>query len=187
MKKIILITLISLLSYTSYSQINFEKGYYIDNNGITVKCLIKNTDWLNNPTKFKYKLSENSKRKSKSIKDVKEFGILNALKYKRYTVDIDRSLSINVDEMSIVKKPIFKKEQLFLKVLVEGDASLFFYGEGKLKRFFFKTNTKTIKQLIYKEYRATKTGINESYKQQIWNNLKCQTITLKNIKKLRLL
>lgn len=39
-----------------YGQINFEKGYFKDNNGKQTDCFIKNEDWKNNPYTFKYKL-----------------------------------------------------------------------------------------------------------------------------------
>lgn len=52
MKKLFQI-FITLLTINCYSQISYEKGYYIDNSGQKTECLIKNNDWLRDPTDFK--------------------------------------------------------------------------------------------------------------------------------------
>ena len=70
-----------MLSFNSYSQISFEKGYYIDNDNKKINCLIKNIDWMNNPTEFEYKLPENDNSKRITIRSVKEFGVYNSSKY----------------------------------------------------------------------------------------------------------
>jgi hypothetical protein len=133
-------------------------------------------DWKDNPTEFKYKLSENDETKKANIKSVKEFGIDNISKYIRSTVNIDRS-SENIDRLSIIKKPIFKEEELFLKVLVEGKASLHLYEDGDLKRFFYNKENTHIKQLVYKSYRTSDNQIGENnlYKNELWSNLNCST------------
>ena len=50
MKKQLLFLLTIILSFNCYSQISFEKGYYINNSYQKTNCLIKNIDWKNNPT-----------------------------------------------------------------------------------------------------------------------------------------
>jgi hypothetical protein len=74
MKKQLLFLLTAILSFNCYSQISYEKGYYIDNMNQKTNCLIKNIDWITNPTEFEYKLSENSESKKATIKSIKEFG-----------------------------------------------------------------------------------------------------------------
>ncbi len=184
MKKYLTITLITLLSYTSYAQINYEKGYFIDNDGNRTECLIKNIDWGNNPIEFNYKLTENDKQKKVTIELAKEFGIYNISKYQRHTVNIDKS-SNNVQTLSKIRKPIFKEEVLFLKVLVEGKASLYFYEYQDIKRFFYDKNDFNIQQLIYKEYLISddvRIRENNRYKQQLLNHLNCKNIKKEAIK-----
>lgn len=185
MKKQLLFFLAIILSFNCYSQIGFEKGYYIDNNNQKINCLIKNIDWKNNPTEFEYILSENSDPKIETIKSVKEFGINNISKYIRINVDIDRS-SDNINELGDEKKAILKKEELLLKVLVEGKASLYQYVDGNLKRYFYNKDNANIEQLIYKSYRAAenKIGKNNRYKQQLWNDLKCSDFKISKIENL---
>lgn len=185
MNKPLLLILMTILSLNCYSQITFEKGYYINNSGQKVDCLIKNIDWKNNPTEFEYRLSENDEQKKVGINSVKEFGIHNISKYSRHLVNIDRSSKVFA-EMSNIKNPIYKQEQLFLRVLVEGTASLFRYEDGNLKRYFYKMDDSDVKPLIFKIFKTSegKVAENNAYKQQLWNDLKCQGISMKDIENL---
>ena len=138
MKNHLLFLLLTVLGFSSYAQISFEKGYYIDNNDQRIDCLIKNIDWKNNPTEFEYKLSENSTPEKATITSVKEFGVVSISKYIRSTVNIDRSID-NVNSVILISKeknPVYKEEELFLKVLLEGKASLYLFEMGNSKNFF---------------------------------------------------
>ena len=160
-----------------YSQISFENGYFIDNDNQKINCLIKNLDWENNPTKFKYKLSENSELNIKTIKSVKEFGIPNTLKYVRSLVKIDRS-SNKIDELDNQRKAVFQKEELFLRVLVEGKSTLYGYVDGSLISYFYSIGKSNIEQLVFKSYTTPESKIrtNNRFRNQLWNNLKCADI-----------
>ena len=183
MKKRILFLLITILTLNCYSQISFDKGYYIDNTNQKINCLIKNIDWKNNPTEFEYKLSENSESKKTNIKTIKEFGIDNISKYVRSTVNIDRS-SENTNYLSNDKNPIFKEEELFLKVLVEGKATLYQYVDSNLERYFYNKENSNIEQLIFKKYKFTEynVGKNNRFRQQLFVDLKCPNFKTSKIK-----
>lgn len=185
MKKPLLLLFIAILNFNCYSQISFEKGYYINNANQRVDCLIKNVDWRNNPTEFEYKLSENGESKKESIESVKEFGVDNSSKYVRTKVNIDRS-SEYVNELSETRAPLFIEEVLFLKVLVEGKASLYEFIDGGLERYFYMHNNNAIEQLIFKSYKVQDRNVykNSRFKQQLWTDLKCPAITLNKIKNL---
>ena len=144
MKKIYLLFL--FIGINCFSQINFDKGYFIENSGTKIECLIRNIDWLNNPIEFEYKESENSEQKTITIKDVQEFGIYDNSKYIKANLNIDLS-SNNLDDLSDNKEIIFEEKELFLKVLIEGEASLYEYVDGKIVKFFFKNNNTEIEQL----------------------------------------
>ena len=179
MKKKTLFLLTILTSITCFSQISFEKGYYINNSDQKIDCFIKNIDWLDNPTKFEYKITKDSDEKTIAIKSVKEFGIYNISKYIRNIVNIDRSSEV-INKISNDKKPIFIEELLFLKMLVEGKSNLYQYIDGELIRYFYdKENTK-VTQLIYKSYNTDENyiGKNNRFRQQLWSDLKCSTFTM---------
>ena len=174
MKSLLVFFITTILCFNCHSQISFEKGYYIDDTNTRVNCLIKNADWKNNPIEFEYKLQENGDPQIATIKSVKEFGIGNTLKYVRSIVNIDRS-SESIMNLSRVKDPVFKEEELFLKVLVDSKASLYHYFQGNLERYFFNVENSNIEQLIFKKYKSpeNKVGENNDFRRQLWVELKC--------------
>ena len=194
MKKQLLILLVLIMGLNSYSQVSLEKGYFINNDGTKTECLIKNLDWKHNPTGFQYKINKNDRLKKISIESVKEFAISNILKYVRFSGKIDKSSEI-VNEIGRSRDPEFIEDQVFLKVLLEGNANLYIYEEELITKFFYKYDNNKIEQLLYKKYLTTdkktkkkskynygdKLGENNTFRQQLWNNLKCETITMRNI------
>lgn len=184
MKKNLLL-FFTFLTFHSYSQIVFEKGYFINNNDQKTECLIKNLDWNSTPTEFQYKLDEQDQPITTNLQQVKEFGIINESKYERHTLNVDLS-SNNVNEIDYNKAPKFKEEKIFMKVLVQGKANLYEYSKNNLTFYFFKTDTIPVNQLIYKSYKVSEDQVakNKQYKQQIWMALKCDNISLKNIESL---
>lgn len=186
MKNQITLFLALIFNLICYSQISFEKGYYINNSDQKIDCLIKNVDWKNNPTEFTYRVSQNSEQQKATIADVKEFGISNTSKYSRHVVKIDRS-SDNLSELSENKNPVFNEEQVFLKVLVEGKASLYFYADGSLERFFYNKENTNIEQLIFKSYKTDDNyvGENNYFRQQLLVNLKYPAFSINKIKNLK--
>ena len=184
MKKQLLLLLTTIFSLNCYSQITFEKGYYIGNDNQKINCLIKNVDWKYNPTEFEYKLTENSESQTANIKLIKEFVIDNTLKYVRSNVNIDRS-SVSIINLSTDKNPIFKEEVLFLKVLVDGKATLYEYLDSNLKRYFYNKEDSTIEQLVFKSYITPEdnVGKNTKFRQQLWMDLNCPNFKMSDIEK----
>lgn len=185
MNKIYILFLIVGISFSidCNSQISYVKGYYINNSNQKIDCLIKNIDWESNPVEFDYKFTQQTEKKTLTIESVKEFGIYNVSKYMRFDVNIDRS-SNRQDLLNNDKNPIFKTEKLFLKVLIEGEASLFIYKDESLTRYFYQTNHLDLNQLIFKEYKTleNKIGTNNQFRRQLYNNLKCSDISMNDLK-----
>ncbi|MFD1601186.1 hypothetical protein ACFSJW_22570 [Flavobacterium artemisiae] len=190
MKKILLITLFLYFSVIN-AQISFEKGYFISNDGTKTECYIKNIDWSNNPVDFKYKISINDNEiKTETIATVKEFGIENNAAFKRAKVKIDMSDN-RLENISTTKNPVWKEDTIFLRVLVQGKATLYNYLSKDMTRFFYETDNIPTEQLVYKEFLlvndqtgAQTTEENNYFKQQIFNNIKNENITENEIKRL---
>ncbi|GAA3599218.1 hypothetical protein Q4Q39_18685 [Flavivirga amylovorans] len=182
-KKTALIILL-ILTQNIFSQETFKKGYFKNNNGEKINCFILNEDWKNNPKTFIYKHSENSKPTKGLIQNISEFGF-DKTKFTRAFVKIDAS-SNQTNKLSKTKSPDLRDKTLFLKYLVEGKANLFVYQDNNARLFFFNNNEK-IEQLIYKKHYTSQTITKENnqYKQQINSNLKCNTLTIDHIKKLK--
>lgn len=185
MRKIFLCVLITIFSFNSYSQIKYEPGYYIDNSGNVINCLIKNTDGKNNPKEFTYKLSIESKPQKGKIENISEFSVINKFKFRRFSVDIDQS-SEDLNNMSYDRAPKFKNEQLFLKTLFEGKANLYFYEDGNVPRYFYSVDNSNPKQLIFKSYliETNMVAKNYEFRNQLMDSLQCQSAPLTGIEKI---
>ncbi|BFM44117.1 hypothetical protein CFS9_27580 [Flavobacterium sp. CFS9] len=180
-KQALFLVLTLIINISSYSQILFEHGYIINQNDQKIECQIENLDWKSTPTSFRYQLSDNTNIITADIKTVKEFAITGQSKYIRSLVKIDRS-SKNIENMSTDKNPDLKEETLFLKVLIEGKASLYLYSDGNLRRFFYKMDNTEIKQLIHKSYLIDQNSTiakNNYFREQLFIDLKCENILQK--------
>lgn len=184
MKKIVLLFLATIQAMNCYSQISFEKGYYVDNSDTKIDCLIKNNDWASNPVDFKYKVSENDEVKTNTIDAVKEFAISSSSKFIRKTVKIDVS-STDINELSKDKNPIFIEKEVFLKVVLEGKANLYTYKDKNMTHYFYNVDNSTIEQLIFKSYKNANNqiAVNNRFREQLWKNLKCSTIIMDDLEK----
>ncbi|WP_374174162.1 hypothetical protein [Flavobacterium tructae] len=188
MKKLLLTAFLLACSLLN-AQISFEKGYFISNNGTRTECFIKNIDWNYNPTDFRYKINnEESETKTETITNVQEFGIENSATYKRAKVNVDIS-SDALESFSTDKNPVWKEQLIFLKVLVKGSASLYYYSNNDITRFFYETQEKPLEQLVRKEYLAevnnSRTAVENNYfRQQLFNNVKTKSTTENDVKNL---
>ncbi len=159
------------------AQSGFESGYYITDQGERVSCLIRNKDWGFNPHQFRYKMGPEKGTLTASIASVREFGIGTTHKYQRFIVEFDRTTE-DIDKLSLEKEPVNIPDTVFLKVLVEGKASLYLYENGELRRFFMKLGDQPIQQLVYKSYLTENRQVarNETYKQQLAATLQCGNV-----------
>lgn len=167
-------------SHQAIAQTEFKKGYFINNNGQRKECLIKNSDWSDNPDSFKYKESVNTKTESKNIEEIKEFAVSNETKYIRATVDIEQ-FSTMLSRVDRNRDFSFQQETVFLKVIVEGQATLYEYVQSDLVKFFYKTQETDVTPLLYKMYRkkegSSQISSNNQYKQDLNTLLDdCSTI-----------
>ena len=178
--------LLLLLSNSIFAQITFEKGYFIDNAGQKTECLIKNEDWKDNPRLFYFKTNDEAPENSATIANVKEFGVINFSKYERHEVLIDTS-EVDVAKLSESKNPQWSKKNLFLKLIIDGDAKLYEFKNGIQRRYFYSFKESNVEQLIYKEYYNPQDRIifeNKNFHQQLWNSVKCSTTKKERISKL---
>lgn len=188
MKKIYILFIMLVFSGLN-AQIKFESGYFIKSDGERVECLIKNSEWKDNPSEFEYRMAENAEIQKGDLKTVKEFGVYDVSKYLRAEVDLDRS-SDNVADLNTDRNPKFERETLFLNVLIEGDASLYSYVSGNLFRFFYSKSDVEIKPLNYKRYLAIndkgeqRIAKNELYKSQLRTDLQCNSALSDKIRNL---
>jgi len=178
MKNVILILILFTTSLNA--QIGFEKGYFIDNNNTKTECYIKNFDWSSSPAQILYKSDLDSKVKTESSTNLKEFYIYNTEHfYKKFNVAVDENALSNED--SQLRELKFKNSVEFLRVLVNGKASLYELRRSNI--FLYNVDGGKVKQLAYKKYisedRMRKE--NNDFQQDIFENLKCESLTIKKL------
>lgn len=165
--------------FPTLCQVKFEKAYLVDLSGNKINCFIKNLDWRVNPKRFQYRLSEEDKNLLEgNLKNIREFKVENYPKYVRAIVDIDRSATRDIKSLSHDVKPVWEKDTIFLKVIVDGTAALYAQEDGGyIRNFFFKSSIdSTIRQLLHKEYYFNNTiATSNYYKQQLSLELECKS------------
>jgi hypothetical protein len=124
MKSHLLLLILFLITAGSYGQVKFEKGYFINNENQRIDCYIKNYDRERTPAEIEYRLSEKGVSAKHTIDSIKEFGITGGSIFIRAAIKIDRS-SNEITSLSKQRNPLWSDEQLFLKVLTEGKATLY--------------------------------------------------------------
>lgn len=182
-----ILALMLLISFNGISQ-TYQKGYYIDNNNNKIEGFIKNYDWKNNPTSFEFKRSLDLNNETIDIAFSKEFGVYGKVVYLKSQVEIERS-SEKIANIGYNKNPVFNSETLFLKLMVSGKNKLYYYYNEGIEKFFYSSENNPIKQLIfikykislddvkykeeYKNYEANSVLYNETYKKQLWLEVRC--------------
>jgi hypothetical protein len=176
MKKTLQLLVILFLS-NSYSQVVFEKGYFINNQNEKIECWIKNQDWINQPKQIEYKLSEDGKTEITDFNQINSFQVYNTHHYyKKEVVNIDRETKIEGFNP--------KLETIILRVLVEGKATLF--ADISRSIYFYKIDNEDIKQLVYKKHADNDGKIIEdfSFRTELYNNLKCRDNSAEKLRKI---
>lgn len=173
------------VSCSALAQVQYEQGYFIDNNNNRVECLIKNEGWYRNPTRFQYKLNDSDKRREEQIESIREFGV-SEFRFFRESVAIDVS-SQNLQRLSIDSAPKWETRTVFLQLLVDGPAKLFRYRTPELQVFFFSVNASPVKQLVYKRYSVGTYAVSENnfFQSQLRGRVACNDMATLNAGRLK--
>ncbi|MEJ7643313.1 MAG: hypothetical protein WKF87_01845 [Chryseolinea sp.] len=191
MRLIFLIILSVCTSFPSLAQKqkSFQKGYFINNEGIRTECYIDEREWYRDSKSFSYQLPAQGTVAPGSIESVKEFVVGDA-RYIRFEVDVDNSSS-KIDSLKQKMAPEWKRDTLFLSVLVDGKADLMYCKRNNEDRFFFKVDENQLTQLVHKQYITVRTNTqpsriatNNSYKNQLKNDVNCRRFSDERLKAL---
>jgi hypothetical protein len=179
MRLIQLTTLALLASIKMSAQDAFEPGYFINNQDEKIECLIKNTDRNSNPLEFTYKRTQDGQPQTAHINEVKEFNIGNGLHhYIRHRARLYEKDRSNHD-LPTLKDVRFKEALVFLRVLVNGQASLYHHRENNTDNFFYKTDSTNIELLVFTKYITDDQKIvtNNRFRQDLAYRLKSECVS----------
>ncbi|MGB3466723.1 MAG: hypothetical protein WBA74_15695, partial [Cyclobacteriaceae bacterium] len=145
--------------------------YYVDNSGERHTCLIKDLKWQKNPAEILYYTMSDGTVKKKGIDDIREFGFVNGVKYKRFTISTNQA-----DNRT-------EKNTYLFKELVDGEVSLFSYNDGSNIAFFYQRKGEKLKELVFANSTTSDKG--SLYKEQLTSDVNCKGKSAKEIEKLR--
>lgn len=171
------VIVLALFSYTVLAQISFEPGYIIDRSGRRTDCQILYKDWLKNPRIVEFVTEGKNATQKLTTDDLLEFGVTGKCVFKSAKVSIDLS-SNNASYAGTNREPEWKTMTIFLRVLVKGKASLFYYQDSQIRRFYYSLDEDTIIPLVNHPYVVEKESakfllLNESFRQQLLTVLNC--------------
>ncbi|PPK88696.1 hypothetical protein CLV84_1666 [Neolewinella xylanilytica] len=133
------------------AQSEYRSGYLITEGGERRAVEIFDQDWAANPDHFRYRTSGGEPRRG-DLSNVVEFGLEGReLRYLRAEVDIESSPR-QLNSLSESPLPQYTHDEVFLEVLVDGAADLFYYQTGQLVQFFYRLGDGPIKPLINRTY-----------------------------------
>src|SRR5690349_3653566 len=126
MFRLFTLTALILLSFLSFAQSGFQRGYFIDSSGTRQEGYISFKPWSDDPRTFAFKTEPSSSSRIISVNAATEVGA-GVLKYVRFIGPVDNS-SNKSRKMSKFREPEWVNDSLFVRMLVDGKADLF-YGE----------------------------------------------------------
>lgn len=184
---IIALFLVTLAGSQLAAQSAFKPGYFITLDGNHIFCLINDLDKIVTPEKFSYKLTETDSVHTHTATSVREFGIGDSTRFIARQVKMDLANYQNVSPTSTTV--VVYDKTLFLKVLVEGKASLYYYQEADFYRFFYSIDTIQMEQLVFFKYQKPNVGnamvYYNKFRDQLWVNVRCATAERKDVESLR--
>ena len=188
MKRLLLTIVAVMFCMGIRAQVIFEEGWFVDNNGNKTECLIRNDEKFCAASNIRFKMSSGGEERAAAITEVSSFFVGNML-FERHEVGIDVSESTLTSGIGYDSDPVVEKKTVFLQVLCDGAARLYFYNVPNIKdNFFFSTEANPeLQYLVNKEYLTDgRTGYlreNHTFRNQLYAVFagKVNTDDLKNV------
>ncbi|MGB3800349.1 MAG: hypothetical protein WA952_11100, partial [Lewinella sp.] len=166
-----LLTLL-LLGLRVSAQSQYVPAYLVDETGEEVAVEILDRDWVDNPRRFRYR--EGNDDRVGTLEGIREFGYADgSLRYLRATVDIDRS-DDRPSKLSSSPQPLYESDTVFLEWLVDGEADLFYWEKGEVRRLFYRLGDAAPTPLVNRRYRRGYRIIDQAlYRGQLRTDVNC--------------
>ncbi|MBN1387075.1 MAG: hypothetical protein JW965_01425 [Bacteroidales bacterium] len=170
--------LIILVSFSHISLINAQKCYLegkiINNENKEVSGFIDYRNWKYNPVIVSFMADVNETPRTFSPATLRSFSVNNE-KFISAVVTIERTPH-KFDELLISGERITSEEQVFLRVLVEGETALYYYNEKQSGKHFYMKKGAGGKIIELEQYSAiteiegkNELVVKDEYKSQLVN------------------
>ena len=162
-KPLILVVLLTLISISVMGQKNYQKAFVVTLKEDTIHGFINYRDWGMNPRHIGFKRTLDGKKLIYKPLGIKSF-FVHGETYQSALVNSKTSNSDFASTMSHSPKVKTRIDSAFLKVLVSGSKSLFYYKNPlNIENFYIMEDGKPV-LLIYKKY------IKQGTAKQIYSN-----------------
>jgi len=157
-----------------FAQAPFTRGFIVFDSGNRQEVYIQDKDWRSNPSSVSYRLNADGNTQVAGIEDVQSFGIESGDRFVRARVRIDRASDI-ISNLPYQRKPEWSTETVFLRVLLQSEASLLQYIDAPLTRYYYQKGDGPIEPLVYRRYKSDGSSVlvNDGYKGQLLTELAC--------------
>lgn len=183
----ILIIFFFFISIVCISQSNFIAGYVIGYDNQRVDCKIESFNTQFSPTSIKYIPINSDSILEGNVNTIKEFGIDGVSKFITATLKLDMT-SRFINSMPKSFYDNMKETTVFLKIIVEGKATLYEYSNENNFVFAYTLDGNEPKQLVYKRYLDESKNViveRRIYQQEINNYLKLQNQSVDDINRIQ--
>lgn len=142
--------LLLFVSTFAYSQNTFLPGFVVNTKGDTLKGYINNEDWFENPDVIAFKLNPGAAKVYYSPNDLKIVSV-NGDVFVGAVVESDISF-FKAGELTDDKELKIKMDTVFLKMIIGGPKSLYYYKSSNDKVQFYISKDIGYELLVYKRY-----------------------------------
>lgn len=173
---------VCLLTSMVFAQKNFSPGYYINQSGQKVVGFIEDKNPYNNPEKIVFKTLLESEAIELSMLNITEYKIDEDFKYVKYFVQYDIDQVVNKDPINrLTKDPKLQEKDMLLRVLVEGNATLYQAVINDCVFYYIKTKEDVVPQLlIFRKYKFDyKIVENNEFRKQLYEKLSNNSTQIK--------
>jgi hypothetical protein len=165
----ILISVLNIISASSKDL--FTPGTIFLQNGDSINGLIEDKDWSVNPKSIAFKARPSGEVRNYTPLEIQSFRINGRSRYTSYMGPLDRS-SMKLDELDYSVALPASLDTIFLRVLVEGEATLLYCNDSYDRKHFLIQKDDSVTELHYKKYLKTVSGKTitaelETYKIQV--------------------
>ena len=171
LEKILFSISLFLLSFNVFSQKNFQEGYVVKMDTDTVTGFINDEGWVLNPEFVEFKNKVSGEIIKYFPKEISSFYV-GSNHYKSANLEVDHA-PYKDGELAKSNTPQFKKEGVFLLLLVGGDVSLYYLKDADGKEHFYiqkqkgKIDWLECRRYIKKENNQNLEMENQKYKGQL--------------------
>lgn len=157
-KKVGLLTIASLLYFSSYSQENYIAGQIVKTNKDTINGFVDYRNWDKNPDFIKFKTSIDEKPLLYSPTEILEFRVNDEI-YVSAIISIEVS-PLDAADLEFDNRPNTKLDTTFLQTLFKGKKELYFYRNQERRDNFYIKQNGNFELLLYKKYLKIQNGKN---------------------------